>query len=81
MSKKEKSNEKITYSVEEEIAVLSKNPNSEWAKELRKVSWNEKPAKWDIREWSPDGEKMSKGITLNDAELKNLKEALEEIDL
>lgn len=81
MAKKEKSNEKITYSVEEEIAVLSKNPNSEWAKELRKVSWNEKPAKWDIREWSPDGEKMSKGITLNDAELKNLKEALEEIDL
>ncbi|MCR4642000.1 MAG: hypothetical protein K5697_08220 [Lachnospiraceae bacterium] len=32
--------------------------------ELNKVSWNDREAKYDIRDWSPDHEKMGKGVTL-----------------
>ena len=43
-----------------------------WAKELNMVSWNDRPEKFDIREWSPDHEKMGKGVTLNADEAKAL---------
>jgi hypothetical protein len=42
------------------IGVLSKS-DSGWAKQLNLISWNEREPKWNIREWSPDGEKMGKG--------------------
>jgi len=45
-------------------------------KELNKVSWNDREAKYDIRDWSPDHEKMGKGVTLSDEEFKKLKELL-----
>lgn len=48
-----------------------------WKKEINLISWNEKPTKVDIREWSPDHEKMGKGIALNKQELINLKEILD----
>ena len=44
--------------------------------ELNKVSWSERPAKYDIRTWSPDHEKMGKGVTLNDEEIKKLRDIL-----
>ena len=40
------------------------------------ISWNDRDPKYDIREWSPDGEKMGKGITLSDEEVAILKSAL-----
>lgn len=65
----------IKYEITESIAVLSENSKG-WTKELNKVSWNDRPAKFDIREWDPTHEKMSKGVTLSDEEIKVLKEAL-----
>jgi len=60
--------------------VLSKS-NSGWAKELNLISWNEREPKYDIREWSPDGQKMAKGVTLSKEELVALKELLNNIEL
>ena len=46
------------------------------SKEVNLVSWNGKLAKVDIREWYDDHEKCGKGITLTDAEARELYEAL-----
>ena len=47
-----------------------------WTKELNIVSWNGGTPKFDIREWSPDHERMSKGITLYEEEAAKLSEVL-----
>ncbi len=62
------------------IGVLSKSASG-WAKELKLISWNERDAKYDIRDWSPDREKMGKGVTLSTDELLALKELLNSIEL
>ncbi|MDE5616255.1 MAG: hypothetical protein K2I78_00535, partial [Clostridia bacterium] len=41
----------------------------------------QKEAKYDIREWSPDGEKMGKGVTLSKEEIINLRDLLNKLDL
>ncbi|WP_146924931.1 YdbC family protein [Alkalibacterium kapii] len=72
--------DKISYEVVEHLAVLSESPKG-WKKELNLVSWNDRPAKFDIREWSPDHTKMSKGLTFTNAELSQLKKILAEMDI
>ena len=59
--------------------VLSESSKG-WRKEIRLISWNQKEAKYDIREWSPDGEKMGKGVTLSVEEVKEIKKILNTID-
>ena len=49
-----------------------------WNLELNLVSWGGRPAKYDIRSWSPDHQKMGKGITLTKEELESLKKLLNE---
>lgn len=44
-----------------------------WSKQLTRVSWDGNEPKYDIRTWSPDYEKMGKGITLSEEELRALK--------
>lgn len=66
----------IEYEIMEEIGVLSENARG-WRKELNKVSWNGRPPKYDIRDWSEDHEKMGKGITLTDEEAEALKKLLD----
>lgn len=63
------------YEIIKSLGVLSENANG-WIKEVNIVSWNGKPAKVDIRDWSPDHHKMSKGITITDAEAERLYMAL-----
>ena len=41
------------FEIEEHLIVLSENEKG-WKKELTRVSWNGAPAKFDIRQWSPD---------------------------
>ena len=65
------SNREISFVIERYLGVLSEAQNG-WKKELNLVSWNGKPAKLDIREWSPDHQKMAKGITLNPKEARIL---------
>ncbi|EEW19184.1 conserved hypothetical protein [Listeria monocytogenes FSL N1-017] len=66
----------IEYEIIEEIGVLSENARG-WRKELNKISWNGRPPKYDIRDWSEDHEKMRKGITLTDEEAEVLKKLLD----
>ena len=60
----------IKYEIIKKIGVLSRSASG-WAKELNLISWNERDPKYDIREWSPDSEKMGKGVTLSKEELVN----------
>ena len=62
----------IKYDIIEEIKVLSENDKG-WKKELNLISWNGAKPKYDIRDWSPGHEKMGKGITLSEEEMKKLK--------
>ncbi len=70
----------IKYEIIKNVGVLSKSASG-WAKELNLISWNDRDAKYDIREWSPDREKMGKGVTLSKEELIALKELLNGIEL
>lgn len=63
------------YEIIQTIAVVSEN-NKGWTKELNLISWNEREPKYDLREWSPDHEKMGKGITLTKEDLESLKQIL-----
>jgi hypothetical protein len=65
---------KPEFEIEEHICVLSEAANG-WKKELNKVSWNKADAKYDIRSWSDDHTKCSKGVTLTEEEMEILKEA------
>lgn len=49
-----------------------------WQFRLTKTSWNGREPKFDLRQWSPDGEKYSKGLTFTDSELYDLLSAIEE---
>ncbi|MDK2905728.1 MAG: hypothetical protein PWR12_1804 [Eubacteriaceae bacterium] len=70
----------ITFDIVEEIGVLSELPSG-WQKELNLVSWNERDAKYDLRDWNADHDKMRKGITLTVDELVQLREILNGMDL
>lgn len=67
------------YEIIEEIGVLSTN-QSGWTKELNLISWNGRPPKFDIRDWSPDHEKMGKGLTFSNEELQALQELMNDIE-
>lgn len=66
----------IKYEIEEEIGVLSESAKG-WRKELNKISWNGGTAKYDLRDWAPNHEKMGKGVTLTEDEVRKLKELLD----
>lgn len=68
------------YEITERIAVLSTNASG-WERQLNMVSWNGKEPKYDIRDWSPDGSKMSKGISMTREELASLKGILDDMEL
>lgn len=69
----------IKYEIKEELGEIGTN-SSGWTKELNLISWNGGAEKYDIRDWSPDHEKMGKGITLTKEEVLRLKELLGNIE-
>ena len=70
----------IKFEIIQKIGVLSVTGKG-WSKELNLVSWNDRPPKYDLREWSPDHETMTKGITLTAEELASLKDLLQKLDI
>ena len=70
----------FTYEITKRIAVLSTNARG-WESQLNMISWNGAAPKYDIRDWSPDGSRMAKGISMTAEELKTLKDILNEIEL
>ncbi len=70
----------IKFEIKQTIGSISQSPKG-WNRELNFISWNDKEPKYDLRDWSPNHEKMGKGITLSVEELKSLKNILNEMDL
>jgi hypothetical protein len=65
----------IDFDIVKHFGVISEE-KSGWKKELNMVSWNGRGAKIDLRDWSPDHEKMGKGVTLTKEEAAKLAELL-----
>ena len=63
----------LKFEITEELGI-----EKGWRKELNLVSWNEREPKYDIRDWNPSHERMSKGITLTKEEAQALYEILKE---
>lgn len=59
------------YEIVKELGVISEGARG-WTKELNLISWNDKPPKYDIRDWAPDHEKMGKGVSLTEEEMESL---------
>ena len=70
----------IKFDIKENYGVLSES-KKDWKKELNLVSWNDREPKYDIRDWDSEHEKMSKGLTFTQEELKALKDILNDMDL
>lgn len=66
----------FSYNIIRNLAVLSQRGN--WNLELNLISWGGRPATYDLRKWSPDHSKMSKGISLTKSEIDALAEYLSE---
>lgn len=73
-------NDRVSFNIVESLGVLSTSTNG-WTKEVNVVSWNDRPAKLDIRDWDPDHNKMSRGIGLNATEAAGLYELLQNTEI
>ena len=70
----------LKFEITKHLGVLSENAKG-WTKELNMVSWNDREPKFDLREWSPEHDRMGKGITLTEEDISALKKILEDTDL
>lgn len=73
-------NSDFSFEIKEKLGVIS-NGSKGWNLELNLVSWSEKPAKYDIRQWSPEHDKMGKGVTFTKEELESLRNLLNSIEI
>ena len=73
---RQRSDDKVTFDLMENLVVFGRRRDSDWTKEANIVSWNGGAPKLDIREWAPDHDRMSKGITLYEDEAERLAKAL-----
>ena len=71
-------NDQFSFEIIQNIAFLSTDRTG-WTKELNLVSYNGAPAKYDIRSWDPNHEKMGKGVTFTREELVQLESVLREL--
>ena len=69
----------LKYEITREIGSIGESARG-WSKELNMVSWNDREAKYDLREWSPDHSRMGKGVTMTLDELVMLKKLLNAMD-
>ena len=72
-------NKEFRFSITRHIVVLAEGTKG-WKKEVNMVSWNDRPAKLDIREWDEHHVKMSKGVTLSAEEAALLRELIDNTD-
>ena len=61
----------IKYEIVENLGVISETARG-WTREVNLISWNGREPKIDVRDWSPDHSKMSKGLTFSKEELDEL---------
>ena len=70
----------IKYEIVDKIGIVREGANG-WNMELNLISWNDREPVYDLRTWSPDHEKMGKGVTISVAEAKVLRELLGQLNL
>ncbi|NLD20189.1 MAG: hypothetical protein GX663_08095 [Clostridiales bacterium] len=59
----------VMFEITEAIGIIAAYPTG-WQKELNLVSWNGGAPKYDIRDWDPEHEHMSRGVTLHEKEMR-----------
>ena len=72
--------EDFSFEIVKNIGIVSEGKGG-WNLELNLVSWGGRLAKYDLRSWSPDHQKMGKGSTFTSDELKALKELLSTLEI
>lgn len=70
----------FSFEIVKTLGVISEGKGG-WNTELNLVSWGGRPAKYDIRSWSPDHQKMGKGATFSKEDLESLKNLLNNITI
>ena len=65
-------NSDFSFEIVTKIGVIGSGRSDGWSKELNIVSYNGRDGRVDIRDWSPDHERMSKGLTFTDSEARTL---------
>lgn len=70
----------VRFEIVEHIAVLAEQSTG-WRKELNIVAWNDKEPKYDIRDWDPEHERMSRGVTLFPEEMQRIVEVVKDRNL
>lgn len=68
--------QEVKCDIKRHIGVISERKNG-WKFEVNEVSWNDFPAKIDIRAWDENHEYMSKGITISLEEAECLVQILQ----
>ena len=71
MNSKQKAIEKIHYTLISHLENLSIMGNG-WTKELNRISWNDGPEKFDVREWDSQHTRFSRGAVLTDEQMNDL---------
>lgn len=72
--------DEFSFKIEKNLGTLGEGKGG-WNVELNLVSWSGRPAKYDLRSWSPDHQKMGKGSTFSKEELIALKKLLNSIEI
>ncbi len=75
MANNNKTNE-ISFEIKERLGALSEANENGWRRELNVVAWNGGAPKLDIREWSPEHDRMSRGITMTEEQGMRLAQLL-----
>ncbi|NMD38514.1 MAG: hypothetical protein GYA87_07555 [Christensenellaceae bacterium] len=72
--------DEFKYEIINELGKITEKSTG-WYKEFNRISFNGREPKYDIRMWKDNRNKMGKGITLSESELRKLKELIDiEID-
>lgn len=70
----------FSFEVVKQFGIISEGKGG-WNLELNMISWGGRPPKYDIRSWSPDHQKMGKGVTLTKEDVISLKSLLGIIEI
>ena len=68
----------IKYEITEHLGTISETARG-WTREVNMISWNGREPKVDVRDWSPEHDKMSKGLTFTKEELQELAKIAEKL--
>jgi hypothetical protein len=68
-------NDNFKFEIINHLGVIATKTKG-WKKEFNRISWNGGEPKYDIREWDESHEKMGKGVTLTESEMRELSKLL-----